>query len=130
MVFKPANRVDGVTKTTLLLFASKNMSVSDFGSPYVYTFETANYIDLYSGLGYPQTSGTPDQHDDDGDDWVYENNSDMVVSGKGYAVLKSGNSGDHIINFMGAPHNGFISVPVFLSGDNSLYREYNSLFFL
>ena len=98
----------------------ENMSVSDFGSPYVYTFETANYIDLYSGLGYPQTSGTPDQHDDDGDDWVYENNSDMVVSGKGYAVLKSGNSGDHIINFMGVPHNGFISVPVFLSGDNSV----------
>ena len=98
----------------------ENMPVSDFGSPYVYTFETANYKDLYSGLGYPQTSGTPDQHDDNGDDWIYENNSSMVVSGKGYAVLKSGNSGDHTVNFKGVPYNGFISIPVFLSGDDSV----------
>jgi len=96
----------------------KDLTVLDFGNTYVYSFNTVNYIDLYSGNGYPQTSGTPDQHDDDGNDWTYENNSNSVIAGKGYAVLKAGSSNEQTITFMGAPHNGFISVPVFLSGND------------
>lgn len=92
--------------------------VSVFGSGYVYTFETANYIDLYSGNGYPQTSGSPDRHDDNGDDWLYESNSNPVIPGKGYAVLKAGNSNEQTITFTGEPNNGYISMPVFLSGDD------------
>ena len=96
----------------------KDINISSFGSAYVYSFETANYADLYSGTGYPQTSGTPDQHDDDGNDWMYEANSKSVVSGKGYAVLKAGSSDEQTVTFIGQPHNGFISVPVFLSAND------------
>lgn len=96
----------------------KGLDISGFGSPYVYSFETANYIDLYSGNGYPQTTGSPDQHDDNGDDWMYEDSSNSVILGKGYAVLKSGNLNEQTVTFIGEPNNGFISVPVALSGDD------------
>ncbi len=96
----------------------KDLDISGFDSPYIYSFETANYIDLYSGNGYPQTSGSPDQHDDNGDDWAYEDNSNSVILGKGYAVLKSGSSNEQTVTFIGEPNNGFISVPVVLSGDD------------
>ncbi len=97
----------------------ENIDISSFGSPHVYSFETTNYVDLFSGNGYPQTSGVPDQHDDDGNDWLYENGSNSILAGKGYAVLKAGNSNEQTITFAGVPNNGFISIPVFLSGNNN-----------
>ncbi len=96
----------------------EDAKVSDFGSSAVFTYKTVNYIDLYSGKGYPQTTGIPDDHDDDGDDWAWALNTDAIVSGKGYAVLKSGNSNEQTIKFTGVPQNGYISIPVALSGND------------
>lgn len=97
----------------------ENINVSNFSSPAVYTYQTANYIDLFSGSAYPQTTGLPDSHDDNGDDWLKANNSDNVVSGVGYAVVNSGVNSVQTISFNGVPNNGFIATPVALSGDNS-----------
>ena len=97
----------------------QEIDVSNFGSTAVYTYNTANFIDLFSGIGYPQTSGSPDRHDDNGDDWAKANSTDNIVSGKGYAVLTSGTTPNHTITFTGVPNNGLISIPVSLSGDNT-----------
>lgn len=96
----------------------ENIEVSNFGSTAVYTYNTANYIDLFSGNGYPQISGTPDNHDDNGDDWTRVNNTDYITLGKGYAVLTSGTSSTQTVAFNGRPNNGLISIPVALSGDS------------
>lgn len=96
-----------------------NITVASFGSSVVYTYETANFIDLYSGIGYPQTTGSPDLYDDNGDDWLFANNSDNVTSGIGYAVLTPGITPNQSITFTGVPNNGFISIPVALSGDDT-----------
>ncbi|NOQ91544.1 MAG: hypothetical protein GQ552_02380 [Flavobacteriaceae bacterium] len=96
-----------------------NTTVASFGSSVVYTYETANFIDLYSGVGYPQTTGSPDLYDDNGDDWLFANNSDNLISGIGYAVLNPGAIPNQSITFTGVPNNGFISIPVALSGDDT-----------
>ena len=97
----------------------ENIFVSGLGSLYVYSYDTEKYIDLFSGRGYPQTSGSPDNHDDNGDDWLYEDQNNILISGKGYAALKQGTSNEQTVVFTGKPNNGFISVPVALSGDDS-----------
>lgn len=96
----------------------EDIPVSSFGSQYVYSYATPNFIDLYSGTGYPQTTGSPDSHDDNGDDWFYEDQNNSLVSGKGYAVLKEGTESTQSVTFTGKPNNGFISVPVSLSGND------------
>jgi hypothetical protein len=97
----------------------EGINISSFQSSAVYSYNTANFVDLYSGYGYPQTSGSPDGQDDNGDDWAYAGNSDNIIPGKGYAVLSPGISPRQTILFTGKPNNGFISIPVSLSGNNS-----------
>ena len=108
-----------VTDFTYWSSPVEGIDVSNFGSSVVYTFDTANFIDLYSGVGYPQTTGPPDGFDDNGDDWSTANNTDIIISGKGYAVLNQGITSQQTITFTGRPNNGFISIPVSLSGDDS-----------
>ncbi len=97
----------------------EGIKVSALGNQNVYTYKTENFIDLYSGQGYPQTTGSPDRHDDNGDDWIYANQNDNLIAGKGYAVLKGGNSDRHTITFTGKPNNGYIEIPVSLSGNDN-----------
>ena len=96
-----------------------DIDVSNFESSAVYTYKTANYIDLFSGYGYPQITGSPDRHDDNGDDWIYAPNSEILIPGKGYAVLSTGASPSKTVTFRGKPNSGFISIPVSLSGNDS-----------
>ncbi len=95
------------------------INISNLGISTVYTFNTANYLDLYSGNGYPQTTGSPDDFDDNGDDWQLASATDNVIEGKGYAALSDGVESMQTISFKGIPNNGYVSVPVFLSGNNS-----------
>ena len=104
----------------------EGVKVQDLGSAYVYSFDTSKFTDLYSGNGYPQTTGSPDGFDDDGNDWFYENPANILSAGKGYAVMKPGSGNTQTIAFSGIPHNGFISVPVSLSGnDNNDEDDWN-----
>ena len=114
-----SNNMTNVNDYTYWSSPVANTIISGLGSSAVYTYETANYIDLFSGVGYPQTSGSPDLHDDDGNDWLFANNTDNMIPGMGYAVLTPGITPNHTVNFTGIPNNGFISVPVALSGDGT-----------
>ncbi len=96
----------------------ENLHISNLGSQFVYSYDTSKFIDLYSGRGYPQTSGSPDNHDDNGDDWLYEAQNNSIIAGKGYAVLKSGTENKQSVTFTGKPYNGYISIPVSSSAND------------
>jgi hypothetical protein len=65
---------------------------------YIWEFVTGNFLDIYSGTSYPQTTGTTgDGYDDNGDDWRNMNDSSFNGDGstlmnptQGYIVLVEG----------------------------------------
>ncbi len=54
---------------------------------YIFSFNTANFSDEHSG-NYPQSTGTSDSYDDNGDDWQLE--SGTMTKGKGYIAMGEG----------------------------------------
>ncbi len=58
-------------------------------SPYAYWLDTSAFNDNYSG-SYPQTSGSPDGFDDEGDDWVPANATEVMTPAKGYIAMGEG----------------------------------------
>ncbi len=93
---------------------------------YIFSLETANYLDLHSGYGHPQTTGTSDTFDDDADDWVHAPSGTMMTPGKGYIAMGEGS--DFPLDFTnieidntqavvfdgGKVNNGIVTVPVSL----------------
>lgn len=90
-----------------------------------YSFNTANFLDLYSyktilgDTGFPQLQGVPDSFDDSGDDWVTETAANTVIPGKGYSVMgptASAATGQSILfnasGLAGRLNNGPINVTV------------------
>ena len=79
----------------------------------IYNFETSNYSDLFSGASYPQTTGTSDSFDDNGNDWVKiaSPTTTTMTAGVGYAIM-----GDisgtfprtETVTFSGEINNGII----------------------
>ena len=88
---------------------------------YAFLFNTANFSDRFNG-SYPQTTGTPDSFDDNGDDWQNVNNSTVMIPGKGYIVMTPTTGSFPTtanVNFTGVPTNGIVNIPMALSANNS-----------
>ncbi len=64
-----------------------NTVFSANNSNYIFSFNTTNFNDEFNG-NYPQTSGTSDSYDDNGDDWQIENS--IMTPGKGYIIMGEG----------------------------------------
>lgn len=113
-------------------------------SDYIYKYNTSAFLDLYSG-DYPQTSGSSDSFDDNGNDWEHSNSNDKMIQGKGYIALGKdseipfdfdnieSNPGQEVIFNDGKLNTGIISIPVYkdkyntdgLSGADANHKNAN-----
>jgi hypothetical protein len=95
----------------------------------IFKFTTANFLDLYSGYGHPQTSGSPDSYDDNADDWQNVSGATVLQAGKGYIAMgegspfplvlpPTGTQTQSVVFDGGKPNNGVITVPVTLDKYN------------
>ncbi len=92
---------------------------------FIYKYNTANFLDLYSG-SYPQTTGNPDTYDDNGDDWSHVSANEIMQPGVGYIAMGKDseipfdfnnietNQGQAVTFNSGKVNNGIIQVPVYL----------------
>ena len=88
---------------------------------FIFEFVTQNFYDDFGGNGYPQTTGTADSHDDNGDDWAVA--SGIMTNGKGYAIMGEGavfpftpptaTTFTQNVNFTGNINNGIINIDVY-----------------
>lgn len=98
---------------------------------YSFFFKTQNFQDLFSGLGYPQTTGSPDFFDDNGDDWQPINAGTTMARGTGYALMTPTNvsfatAPTASVVFSGKVNNGLIPVTIEQSANTaSTFDDYN-----
>ena len=95
---------------------------------YIFSLNTANFLDRYSG-GHPQTTGTSDTFDDNNNDWQHANTATIMQQGKGYIAMGAGSAfplvlpptdtqTQSVVFNTGKVNNGNISVPVTLDEYN------------
>jgi hypothetical protein len=100
-------------------------ALSAWRMDYAYDFETVNFQDLYSGIGYPQTLLGSDSHDDNDDDWHHIGLTSPMIPAKGYAIMAPTSGvfpATSIITFSGETNkinNGIITIPIALSQNNA-----------
>jgi hypothetical protein len=100
---------------------------------YAYDLETANFQDLFSGLGYPQTILGADTHDDNDDDWHHVTLTSLMVPAKGYAIMAPTNGvfpATSSVIFSGETNkinNGIITIPIALSQNNANNNDDSNL---
>ena len=95
---------------------------------YIFSLNTANFLDRYSG-GHPQTTGTSDTFDDNNNDWQHADATTVMQPGKGYITMGAGSAfplvlpptdtqTQSVVFNTGKVNNGNISVPVTLDEYN------------
>ena len=95
-----------------------NNNFNTWNKPYSFSFNTSTYLDLYSGLGYPQVAGVPDGFDDDGNVWSILGLTTPFVPAKGYIIMapKTGSfPRTEVVLFSGEMNNGIKTFPLQLS---------------
>ena len=123
---------NNITKTTTpyeqydYTFWSSPVTDSTIGNPFAvwrldhaYQFQTSNYFDIFSGNSYPQTTGTSDSFDDDGDDWQPVTSTATMTPGVGYAIMAPTSVSfatppTATVLFSGGMNNGVLATPVLL----------------
>jgi len=104
--------------------------LADSPQNYIFSYNTANFMDLYDDATYPQTTGSSDTYDDDANVWARVNGTDIMETGKGYIAMGAGSdfpfdfvnietdNTQHVIFDQGKVNNAEISVPVSLDAYN------------
>jgi len=94
------------------------------GNPpsYIFSYNTATFLDLYSG-SHPQTTGSSDSFDDDNNDWELASGATILRRGKGYVTMGEGSpfplelppvgtQTQSVVFDGGMLNNGLIKLPV------------------
>jgi subtilisin-like proprotein convertase family protein len=76
-------------------------------TPYKYTYNPANYLDAYSGAGYPQTTAGGDGYDDDAYDWSSMSNATNMPKGIGFIAMGIGSPTSFSVGNMGGSQSAF-----------------------
>jgi hypothetical protein len=114
----PYERYDYTYWSAPVLNPTIGSSLSAWRQNYSFEFNAANFLDLYSGQGFPQIVGSPDTFDDNDDDWIPVLQTTPMLPAKGYAIMENASGPFPIttpVTFSGKLNNGSITIPMQLS---------------
>ena len=86
-ITSPFDKYDYTYWSSPIVGTTLNNTFSTWNTSYAFSFNTANFQDIFSGLGFPQSIPGADTFDDNGDDWQIVNGNTPFQAGKGYAIM-------------------------------------------